>query len=104
MGGMTALLTSSNDFILIGEKREGKRFMVSPFVLMGRRGNVSFTPLESSSIYAGAGGNRKYQLLIEGGVKALPFLTGFTLHSCPNHNGQKEYCQLSLFLSPLFSR
>ena len=37
-----------------------------------------FTPLESPSIYAGDGGNRKHQLLIEGGVKALPFLTGFT--------------------------
>ena len=38
-----------------------------------------FTPLESPSIYAGGGGNRKRQLLIEGGVKALPFLTGFTM-------------------------
>jgi hypothetical protein len=36
---MTALLTSSNDFILIGEKREDKRFMVSSLLLMGRRGN-----------------------------------------------------------------
>ena len=36
-----------------------------------------FTPLESPSIYAGDGGNRKHQLLIEGGVKTLPFLTGF---------------------------
>jgi hypothetical protein len=36
-----------------------------------------FTPLESPSIYAGDGGNRKHQLLIEGGVKALPFQTGF---------------------------
>jgi len=40
-----------------------------------------FTPLESPSIYAGYGGNGKYQLPIEGGVKALPFLTGFTLNS-----------------------
>jgi DUF1365 family protein len=46
MGGMTALLTSSNDFILIGEKREGKRFIVSPFLPMAQRTNVSFTPLE----------------------------------------------------------
>jgi hypothetical protein len=37
-----------------------------------------FTPLESLSIYAGDGSNRKHQFLIEGGVKALPFLTGFT--------------------------
>jgi hypothetical protein len=31
-----------------------------------------FTPLESPSIYAGDGRNRKHQLSIEGGVKALP--------------------------------
>jgi hypothetical protein len=37
-----------------------------------------FTPLESPSIYAGDVRNRKPQLLIEDGVKALPFLTGFT--------------------------
>jgi hypothetical protein len=37
-----------------------------------------FTPLESPSIYAADGRNRKHQLLIEGGVKALPFLKGFT--------------------------
>jgi hypothetical protein len=44
-----------------------------------------FTPLESPSIYAGAGegGNRKHQLLIEGGVKLLAFLTGFTPASPP---------------------
>ena len=40
--------------------------------------NDLFTPLENPSIYAGDGGNRKHQLIIEGGVKALPFLTGFT--------------------------
>jgi hypothetical protein len=40
---------------------------------------MTFTPLESPSIYAGDSGNRKHQLFIEGGVKALPFLTGFTL-------------------------
>jgi hypothetical protein len=39
-----------------------------------------FTPLENRSIYAGNGGNRKHQLLIEGGVKALLFLTGFTFN------------------------
>jgi len=38
-----------------------------------------FTPLESPSIYAGSGRNRKDQIFNEGGVKALPFLTGFTL-------------------------
>ncbi len=35
-----------------------------------------FTPLESPIIYAGDGGNRKHQLIMEGGVQALPFLTG----------------------------
>ena len=38
-----------------------------------------FTPLESPGIYAGDGRNRKHQLLIKGGVKALVFLTGFIL-------------------------
>ncbi|MCJ7705083.1 MAG: D-alanyl-D-alanine carboxypeptidase [Desulfobacterales bacterium] len=38
-----------------------------------------FTPLESPSIYAGDGRNRKHQLLMKGGVKALAFLTGFIL-------------------------
>ena len=37
-----------------------------------------FTPLESPSIYAEDGRNRKHQLLIEDEVKALPFLTEFT--------------------------
>jgi len=37
-----------------------------------------FTPLKSHSPYAGDGGNGKYQLVIEGGVKALLFLTGMT--------------------------
>jgi hypothetical protein len=37
-----------------------------------------FTPLEIPSMYDGNGRNRKHRLLIEGGVKALPFLTGFT--------------------------
>ena len=39
---------------------------------------IIFTPLESPTIYVGDGGNRKHQLLIEGMVKAMPFLTGFT--------------------------
>ena len=42
-----------------------------------------FTPLESPSIYAGDGGNRKHQLLIEGGVKPLPLLPGFTQSFLP---------------------
>ena len=48
--------------------------------------NSLFTPLENPSIpacrqtgrNAGEGGNRKHQLLIEGGTKALSFLMGFT--------------------------
>jgi hypothetical protein len=46
--------------------------------LLWELGCYIFTPLESPSIYAGDGGNRKHQFLIEDGVKALPFLTGFT--------------------------
>jgi hypothetical protein len=36
-----------------------------------------FAPSESPSIYAWDGGNRKHQLIIEGWVKALFFLTEF---------------------------
>jgi len=62
------LLTNENPY----RKEElGKRF--SPFTFQ-----YPFTPLESSSIYAGDGGNRKDQLLIEGSFKAPPLLTGFT--------------------------
>ena len=39
----------------------------------------AFTPLESPGIYAGDAINRKHQLLIEDGVKAPSFLTGFTV-------------------------
>ena len=42
-----------------------------------------FTPLESPGINADDVRNRKRQLLIEGGGKALPFLTGFTLFFNP---------------------
>jgi hypothetical protein len=42
-----------------------------------------FTPLESPSIYAGNAIKRRHQLLIEAGVKALSFLTGFTLFFWP---------------------
>ncbi len=86
---MTALFTSSNDLILIGEKRDGKKFMVSPFLLTDRKGKVSFTRWKGP--------------LVGAGMKVKGLLTGFTLPSCPNHNGQKEYCQLSLVLWPLFS-
>jgi hypothetical protein len=42
-----------------------------------------FTPLERPGIYADDVRNRKRQLLIEGGGKALPFLTGLTLFFDP---------------------
>jgi hypothetical protein len=48
---------------------------------------MTFTPLKSPSIYTGDGENRKHQLLIEGGVKALPFLTGFTLYGQSDDEG-----------------
>jgi len=38
----------------------------------------SFTPLESPGIYDGDAINREHQLLIEGGVKVPPFLTGLS--------------------------
>ena len=40
--------------------------------------SIPFTPLGSPDIYAGDVINIKLQLLIEGGVKAPSFLTGFT--------------------------
>jgi hypothetical protein len=57
------------------------------------RGQELFTLLESPSIGAGDGGNRKHQLLIEGGVQALPFLTGFTFPRLTNLNQMSEYNQ-----------
>jgi len=55
-----------------------------------------FTPLESPSIYAGDGGNRKHQLLIEDGVKAPPLLTGFTrFHRLHNNDQPTVVCRLS---------
>ena len=55
-----------------------------------------FTPLESPSIYAGDGGNRKHQLLIEDGVKAPPLLTGFTRFCrLSNSNQPTVVCRLS---------
>jgi hypothetical protein len=41
-------------------------------------GPISVYLSESSSIYSGDGRNRKHQALIEGEVKTLPFLKGFT--------------------------
>ena len=55
-----------------------------------------FTPLESPSIYAGDGGNRKHQLLIEDGVKAPPLLTGFTrFRHLHNSDQPTVVCRLS---------
>jgi len=54
-------------------KAKKSALLFSPFTST----NTFFTPLESPIIYAGDGGDRKHQLLIEGWVKALPFLTGF---------------------------
>jgi hypothetical protein len=48
---------------------------IGPLIVFFRSG---FTPLESPSVYAGGGRIRKHQLLDEGRVKTLPFLTGFT--------------------------
>jgi hypothetical protein len=48
-----------------------------------------FTPLESPSIYAGDDRIRKHQLLIEGRVKALTFLTGFA-SLIPNQSVMKH--------------
>jgi len=51
----------------------------------------SFTPLENPRIYTGDVRNIKYQLLVEGGVKALPFLTGFALEkACPGRQGKEK--------------
>jgi hypothetical protein len=57
-------------------------------------GAETFTPLESPSIYAGYVRNRKHQFLIEGRVKALPFLTGFNR----SFRGFQDYCGV-LFIS-----
>jgi hypothetical protein len=70
-----------------------------------------FTPVESPSIYAAEGGNRNHQLLIEGGVKALSFLTGFTLsimkrkefeRSERNHSYRIPFNESFPFLNKLF--
>jgi len=55
-------------------------FFILPRTWFGMSGlwDGRFTPLETPGIYAGDVRNRKDQLLIEGGGKALPFLTGFT--------------------------
>jgi len=63
------------------ENGSRKAAKVASYVLKNRfrlRVTGQFTPLESPSIYTGDSGNRKHQLLIEGEVKALLFLTGLT--------------------------
>ena len=74
MGGLTAasLLAKKGLKIVLIEKEK----QVGGYVVSFKRDG--FTPLESPSIYARDGGNRKHQLLFEDRVKTLPFQTGFT--------------------------
>jgi hypothetical protein len=59
-----------------------------------------FTPLESASIYAGDVRNRKHQILIEGRVKELLFLTGVT---SPFTEGQWPSTEMKLNPKPFIS-
>ena len=52
--------------------------LIYGYDLQGLSPKTVFTPLESPSIYAADIRNKEHQLLREGRVKALPFLTGFT--------------------------
>ena len=52
-----------------GDQRQGIEMHTLPLI---------FTPSESPSIYAGDGRNKGINSFMEGRVKALPFLTGFT--------------------------
>jgi hypothetical protein len=54
------------------------------------RTGLIITLLESPSIYAGDGRNRKPELLSEGGVKAPSFLTGFTPLESPAIYGEDD--------------
>jgi len=57
---------------------------------------ISFTPLESPSIYAKDGTNRKPRFLIEGGVEALPFLTGLTLSFSSEKSRDELYLKMGI--------
>jgi len=83
------LNTPVKECLFIGDRddKDGEcaRRAGMPYLILNRkRRNWSpnsfktFTPLESSAIYAGDKINMKPQFLIEGGVKAPFFLTGFT--------------------------
>jgi hypothetical protein len=63
-----------------------------------------FTPVESPIIYAGDGKKRKHQLLIEGGGKALPFLTGFNKIARNEKSGfEHKYAYWKKFSQPVRS-
>jgi len=74
IGGLTAacLLAKRGLRALLLEKEK----QVGGYVVSFKRDR--FTPLESPSIYAREGGNRKHQFLFEDRIKTLPFQTGFT--------------------------
>jgi len=83
------LNTPVKECLFIGDRddKDGEcaRRAGMPYLILNRkRRNCSpnsfntFTPLESFGIYAGDKINMKPQFLIEGGVKAPSFLTGFT--------------------------
>ena len=57
---------------------------------------ISFTPLESPNIYAGDGRNRKPHFLIEGGVKTVPFLTGFALSFSSEKSRDELYLKIGI--------
>ena len=82
---MASIINKNISTLLKGARKD--LFLLAPHLLLFFKKllyiwiiffNLLFTPLESPSIYAGDSRNRKHQLLIEGGVKAQPFLTGFT--------------------------
>ena len=104
---LAAFLTESRFMFLTNSNRLTVR-MFSTFHFISPDICSRFTPLESPSIYAGDGRNRKHQLLIEGGVKPLPFLTGFILlrlllfdqlstKYLSNHGLRKVLCEFNVF-------
>jgi putative hydrolase of the HAD superfamily len=83
------LKTPVKECLFIGDRddKDGEcaRRAGMPYLILNRKKrNCSsnsfntFTPLESPGIYVGDAINIKPQFLVEGGVKAPPFLTGFT--------------------------
>ena len=83
------LNTSVEECLFVGDRddKDGEcaRRAGMPYLILNRKKRScspnsfkTFTPLESSGIYAGDKTNMKPQFLIESGVKAPSFLTGFT--------------------------